>query len=58
MTTADYLTYEQEVMERVLRMHEELIHPPDRPDREGSDSPDGRSEDRGETDRDRGPVKE
>lgn len=55
MTATDYLTYEQEVMERVLRMHEELIHPPDR---ERSDSPDGRSEDRGETGRDRGPVKE
>lgn len=55
MNKDDYLTYEQEVMERVLRMHEELIHPPDR---ERSDSPDGRSEDRGETGRDRGPVKE
>ena len=47
----DYLNYEQEVMERVLRMHEEFIHSPDR---DVSDSS-GRSED---IDRDRGSFKE
>lgn len=55
MNADSYLTYEQEVMKRVKKMHEALIH---QPSGERSDSPDGRSEDRGETDRDRGPVKE
>lgn len=49
--TEEYLLYEQEIMERVKQMHEELIHS----ERSGSY---GRSEDRGETHRDRGAVKE